>query len=120
MKNRFNFLGPVVILALLFALVMPVPQLAAQQSPGSQPYASPQPAAPTPDAPAPSNEMKAFSGTIVKDGGKLVLKDTTNKVVFQLDDQSKAKDYVGKDVKVTGSLDASTNTIHVESIEAAS
>lgn len=64
--------------------------------------------------------MKAFSGTIVKDGSKLVLKDTTNKMVFQLDDQTKAKQYVGKDVKVTGSLDASTNTIHVESIEGAS
>ena len=120
MKNKFVFLGPLVILAMLFGVFTSVSPLAAQQSPGAQPYASPQPPAPAPGDAAPSNEMKAFSGTIVKDGNMLVLKDTASKTVFQLDDQAKAKQYVGKEVKVTGSLDASTNTIHVEDIQAAS
>jgi hypothetical protein len=37
---------------------------------------------------------------------------------FKLDNQSKAKEYKGKNVQVTGSLDKSTNTIHVENIAA--
>jgi hypothetical protein len=40
-------------------------------------------------------------------------------MTYQLDDQSKAKKYEGKEVKVTGSFDANSNTIHVDSIEAA-
>ena len=120
MKRQLNFLGPLVMLALLFGLLTPVPQLAAQQSPGSPPYTTPQPSAPAPGEAAPSNEMKAFSGKIVKDGDKLVLKDSASKTVFQLDDQAKAKQFVGKEVNVTGSLDASTNTIHVENIQPAS
>jgi len=34
-----------------------------------------------------------------------------------LDDQDTAKKFVDKDVKVTGTLDASTNTIHVTNIK---
>lgn len=34
-----------------------------------------------------------------------------------LDDQDSAKKFVGKDVKVTGTLDSSTNTIHVTNIK---
>ncbi len=35
-----------------------------------------------------------------------------------LDDQEKAKQYEGKQVKVTGSFDTSSNTIHVTDIQA--
>lgn len=54
-------------------------------------------------------------GTIVrsKDGFSLRAGD----VEYKLDDSSKAKEYVGKDVKVLGSLDKQSNTIHVQSIE---
>ena len=44
-------------------------------------------------------------------------KDPNNKTTYKLDDQEKAKQYVGKNVKVTGTLDAATNTIHVAAIE---
>lgn len=36
-----------------------------------------------------------------------------------LDDQDSAKKFVNKDVKVTGTLDTSTNTIHVTNIKGA-
>jgi len=73
----------------------------------------------------PQNEMqtqeaKPFNGTIMKEKGKLVLKDTAANISYQLDDQEKAKQFVGKQVKVTGKLDMNTNLIHVETIEAAS
>lgn len=58
-----------------------------------------------------------FSGTIVKEKGKLVLKDSTTNMNYQLDDQEKAKQFEGKQVKVTGKLDG--KVIHVENIEAA-
>jgi hypothetical protein len=67
-----------------------------------------------------TQEAKPFSGTIMKEKGKLVLKDTAANISYQLDDQEKAKQFVGKQVKVTGKLDMNTNLIHVETIESAS
>lgn len=60
---------------------------------------------------------KEFTGTIIKQGRTLMLKDSTANVSYKVDDDSKVKDYVGKQVKVTGTLDASSNVIHVDSIE---
>jgi hypothetical protein len=65
-------------------------------------------------------EAKAFTGVIVKEGNRLVLQDPNSKVSYKVDDESKVKDYVGKEVKIVGSLDTSTNVIHVESIEVVS
>jgi len=67
-----------------------------------------------------TQEAKAFSGRIVKENGDLVLKDPVTKVSYKLSDSSKAKQYVGKQVKVNGKLDMSSNTIQVDSIEPAS
>lgn len=67
-----------------------------------------------------TQEAKPFTGTIVKEKGKLVLKDEASNMSYQLDDQAKAKPFEGKQVKVTGKLDAQTNLIHVENIEAGS
>jgi hypothetical protein len=46
-----------------------------------------------------------------------VLNDPVTKMDYQLDDQAKAKPYIGKQVKVTGKLEMNSNTIHVDSIE---
>jgi hypothetical protein len=67
-----------------------------------------------------TQEAKPFNGTIVKENGKLVLKDTAANISYKLDDQDKAKQFQGKQVKVTGKLDMNTNLIHVESIEGGS
>jgi len=64
-------------------------------------------------------DMRTFSGKITKSNGKYVLEDLASKTPFALDDQKTAKKYDGKSVIVTGSLDTSTNTIHVQKIEAA-
>jgi hypothetical protein len=53
----------------------------------------------------------------VKDmGGSYVL--VVKKDVYKLDDQVKAEQFAGKKVKVNGSLDASTHTIHIFDMEA--
>jgi hypothetical protein len=56
----------------------------------------------------------------VKGGSKFVLYDADTKTTYQLDDQTKPADFAGAKVKVTGTLDASTKTIHVTAITAAS
>lgn len=64
--------------------------------------------------------LKTFVGTIAKSGDEFILKDDASKLSYQLDDQQSASKFEGKQVKVTGTLDASNNTIHVQNIEPAS
>jgi len=56
----------------------------------------------------------AFTGTVVKAAGKYVLK--TSDMRYQLDDQDKAKQFVGQQVKINGTLDSSTSMIHISDI----
>jgi uncharacterized protein DUF5818 len=56
----------------------------------------------------------------VKMGGKFVLYDAAKKATYMLDDQEKPKEFAGQKVKVTGTYDKASKTIHVESIAAAS
>jgi hypothetical protein len=53
-------------------------------------------------------------------GGKYVLFDGANKMVYQLDDQKKAQGFAGAKVKVTGTYDTPSKTIHVANIQAGS
>lgn len=69
------------------------------------------------DAQKPS-AAQSFAGTILKSGDKYVLK-TADNMTYQLDDQSRAQSYEGKQVQVTGSLDTASNTIKVQDIKAA-
>jgi Protein of unknown function (DUF5818) len=64
-----------------------------------------------------TQEAKTFSGRIVKENGDLVLKDPVTKVTYKLNDTTKAKPYLGKQVKVSGKLDMNSTTIQVDSIE---
>jgi hypothetical protein len=64
-------------------------------------------------------QSKTFSGTITKHGDSFVLNDAANKTSYMLDDGQKASRYEGKKVKVTGTVDTASNTIHVETIEEA-
>ena len=66
---------------------------------------------------ATTEEAKSFTGRIVKENGEMVLQDTVTKVSYRLDDAAKAKQYIGKRVKVTGKLDMDSNTIRIENIE---
>ena len=64
-----------------------------------------------------TQEVKAFSGTIVKDNDAVTLQDPVTKLSYRLSDPGKAKPYLGKHVKVTGKLDTDNNTILMEGIE---
>jgi hypothetical protein len=52
----------------------------------------------------------------VQDGGKYALYDAKTKSVYSLDDQAKAKEFAGQNVKVEGTLDKKSHIIHVTGI----
>jgi DNA-nicking Smr family endonuclease len=63
-----------------------------------------------------NSSAQVFTGTIVKDESRYVLK-AADGASYQLDDQQKAKQYEGKQVKIVGSIDAHGTTLHISSIE---
>ena len=65
----------------------------------------------------PQEKTKIFSGTIIKDRDNFILSDAANKLSYILDDARQASMYEGKKVKVTGTVDAANNTIHVQTIQ---
>jgi cytoskeletal protein RodZ len=76
-----------------------------------------QPSSPSQDSSSSSmqnSQASSFTGTVVKAAGKYVLKTTD--MNYQLDDQDKAKQFVGQQVKINGTLDNSTSTIHISDI----
>ena len=115
-----DVLGPQLIAWSQLQKPQPIPQPVvlpnrpAQQSeahPDSQP-----PQAANPPAQPQSPAAQVFTGTILKDGLRYVLKVSSN-TVYQLDDQEHARQYEGKQVKVAGTLDATGNRLHITSIE---
>ena len=98
----------------------PADQAPAQQSP-DQPSQPPSQAAPSgsqasPDAQAPASDstaVKAFSGTVMKQGDKYVLKDASG-TVYDLDHQDQVSKFEGKNVRVRGTLDPSGKMIHLQ------
>ena len=62
----------------------------------------------------------AFTGRVVRNNGEIQLLDPVTKVSYQFDDSLKVKNYLGKRVKVVGTLSLSSNTIHIHSVEPAS
>jgi hypothetical protein len=62
-------------------------------------------------------QITTVKGTVWSNGGKFLLRDESQRVWYQLDDQRAAARFEGKEVRVTGTLDASDNVIHVQKIE---
>ena len=58
----------------------------------------------------------AYTGRIANKRGFCVLINPNSETTYQLDDQHKAKRFLGKDVIVIGTRDIIKNTIHVSEI----
>jgi uncharacterized protein YdeI (BOF family) len=67
----------------------------------------------------PAPALSTFTGTINKSGDAFIFTDESSKSSYKLDDQQSAGKFDGKKVKIIGTLDATNNTIRVQSIEAA-
>jgi uncharacterized protein YdeI (BOF family) len=87
----------------------------APQAKGQDPH-SPQTQQAPKDSPT---DTQIFGGRITKSNGSYMLRDSSGKISYMLDDQKTAKHYEGKIVVVTGTMDHTTNIIHVQKIEAA-
>jgi hypothetical protein len=112
-----DILGPQLIAWSQLQKPEPVPQpLPPPDRPVQQPdqHAEQQPANPQAQPQPPA--AQTFTGTIVKDGSRYILK-VSSKNVYQLDDQEKVQPYEGKQVKIQGTLDANGNSLHITSIE---
>jgi hypothetical protein len=92
---------------------LPLPDPQGEDQPDRQPPSQPANAQPQPQQPS---DVRTIVGTIVKEADKYVLKASDN-TTYQLDNQEKAKQYVGKQVKVIGTLEVNSNTIHIENID---
>jgi len=90
--------------------------LAAQQTPSTPSQAGSTPQQQQTDATNPQQSARSFEGKIAKSGDQLVLQENSTQTAYKLDDQDKAKQFEGKDVKVMATVDASTNTLHVVDI----
>jgi hypothetical protein len=74
-----------------------------------------------PNAQQDQQKSQTFLGKIVKvnNGQFALLTDEQAGKGVYLDDQDKAKQFEGKNVKVTGTLDVATKMVHVTNIEPA-
>jgi uncharacterized protein YdeI (BOF family) len=90
---------------------------------GQQTPSQAQPAAPPPDQGQPSNQAaptddatgsKEMVGTIVKQGDKYMFQDTATGTTYDIDHQDEVKKFEGKKVRVHGTIDPNTKTIHVQ------
>ena len=123
MKNNLSMLATLALAATLLPAAFAQQDQSAQPSsnqtqsqPGSdQPQSQ---STPAPGASADAQTQNSFSGTVVKIGKHYVLK--TDKMTYQLDDETKAKQFEGKQVNVSGTLDKSTSIIRVTDIQPAS
>ncbi len=106
-----NVLGPQLIVWSQTEQPQPVPQ-PLPDPPEQQSKAQPAQA----DTTEPQPATQTFAGTIMKDGSKYVLKQSGGKTL-QLDDQDNAKKFDGKQVKIVGTLDSNSNTVHIASIQ---
>jgi hypothetical protein len=56
-----------------------------------------------------------YTGTVIALNGSCVLK--TDRMTYQLDDQERAKQYEGREVKVNGTVDQMSSVLHIADIE---
>ncbi len=107
------------LLATLTLAAAVSPTAFAQQDQTAPPTNQPQTqTAPEPDTSTNSQTQSSFAGTVAKAGKHYVLK--TESGTYQLDDQAKAKQFAGKQVTVSGTLDKSSGRIRVSDIQPAS
>jgi hypothetical protein len=101
----------------LFMMILLVPlsgvglEVAAQQPRQHADQSSSQPQQQTNASSQQSSQT--FQGKIARADEQLVFWDPSSQTAYQVDDQSKLAPYEGKNVKLTGTVDTKTNTLHV-------
>ena len=94
----------------------PTPDTQPAQNPTPSQPGQPNPSEKAPETAKESSAAQAFVGTINRQGDNFLLK-VSETIAYKLDNHSDVQQYEGKRVRVTGTLDASANLIHVEKVE---
>jgi hypothetical protein len=63
-----------------------------------------------------SDNVRSLTGTVVKENSGYFLRTADNSE-YQLDDVSKVKGFENQSVSITGTVDSSTRTIHVQNVK---
>jgi Protein of unknown function (DUF5818) len=118
-ESRFSLEAPRTMNR-LFSIVVGIFALGlvvwAQQTPSATPTmpgATGSTSQPEADTASPHQSARSFEGRITKSGGRLVLEDRAAHTSYPLDEQDKARKYLGKNVKVMATMDARSNLLHV-------
>ena len=96
-----------------FAQSPKTPYPSTELQPQAMQSAAPDSATATDDS---KEKVEMFSGKIAKIKGQYTLYDPATEHRFLLDDQKTAAKYDRKSVAISGSLDATTNTIHIRKV----
>jgi hypothetical protein len=62
-------------------------------------------------------DVRTLPGKISRKAGKFIFKEDHRGVVYSLDNQNEARNFSGKAVLVTGTLDSKAKLLHVHKIE---
>jgi rare lipoprotein A (peptidoglycan hydrolase) len=95
----------------------PMPQQPQSQQTQSQPNQGQGQASQDPAGKAQTSDPSGsseFIGTVSKQGDKYVFQDAASGQTYDIDHQDEVKKFDGKKVRVHGTLDPSTKTIHVQ------
>jgi len=122
-KNSLKGAVPLLMAAALCACTTALPAQSQAAPPQEQQPPQTQ-QAPQTQQPDDQQQSKTYSGKIMKlqNGNYALITGQTPQgqaAGHFLDNQEEAKKYEGKEVKVTGTLEMASNTIHVTKIEAA-
>jgi hypothetical protein len=111
--KSLTFLRLVGVLTILISLAGITLYGQGQQPSSQDPAAQSQPS----DMPSSQSQpTQIFVGKITKSKGEIVFMDAAG-AMYKLDNADQAKSWVGKAVKITGTLDDATKTIHVTNLE---
>lgn len=130
MKRETGFLISALVVALMFSAISPLcaqnkrsqtdpvlpPDILGPQLIVWSQLQSPQPLQQTRATQQEEPASQTFTGIILRDGNTYVLKVST-KTAYPLAEQQKAKPYEGKQVRISGILDANGENLHILSIE---
>jgi uncharacterized protein DUF5818 len=62
-------------------------------------------------------DVHTLPGKISRKAGKFIFKEDHRGIVYSLDNQKGARDFSGKAVLITGTIDSKVNLLHVHKIE---
>ena len=65
------------------------------------------------DTATPHQSARSFEGRILRVGDQYVLEDKAAQTSYKLDDQQKAKNYLGKNVKIMATMDSRSHILRV-------